>query len=56
MKQNQDTYKEVEIFQYDNFVARVYSPILTPEERAKRMKEIERAALQLILAAQKSNK
>lgn len=54
MKQHEDTYKEVRTFHYSNAVVRVHIPDLTPEEREKRMKEIERAALRLILSAQKS--
>ena len=47
MKQK-DTYKEVKVFHYDNAVVRVHIPDLTDEERARRMKEIERAAAQLL--------
>lgn len=34
-----------------NVVIRVHRPELTPEERERRMAEIERAAVNLILAA-----
>ena len=47
-----DTYKEVRVFQYDNAVVRVHIPDLTSDERSRRMKEVERAALQLILESQ----
>lgn len=34
-------------------IVRVHRPDLTPEERAKRMKQIEKAATNLIVAARK---
>jgi hypothetical protein len=46
-----DTYKEVRVFQYDNAVVRVHIPDLTPDEQNRRMKEVERTAMQLILAS-----
>ena len=45
-----DTYKEPITISQGNIVARVYRPILTPEEEARRMKEISKAAGQLILS------
>ena len=48
-----DTYKEVKVFHYENAVVRVHIPDLTAEERSRRMKEVERSALQLILARKK---
>ena len=48
-----DTYGEPEIFQGDNIVARVYSPILTDEERARRMERIKQAAVRLVLSEKK---
>lgn len=47
MKQ-QDTYGEPQIFKFPGMTVRVYRPILTDEERARRMKEIEKAAAALI--------
>ena len=44
----QDTYKEVRTFCRDGVVARVHIPDLTEEERARRMREIERAAARLL--------
>lgn len=46
-----DTYKEVRVFQYDNAVVRVHIPDLTPDEQNRRMKEVERTAMRLILAS-----
>jgi hypothetical protein len=45
-----DTYGEPEIIQGDNIVAYVYSPILTPEERDRRMERIKQAAVRLVLS------
>ena len=45
-----DTYGEPEIIKYKNIVATVYSPILTDEEREKRMEKIKQAAVRLVLS------
>lgn len=50
MEKNQDTYGEPEIFVYKNCIATVYSPILTEEERARRMERIKQAAIRLVLS------
>ncbi len=49
MKQN-DVYKEVKTFHYENVVVRVHIPELTDEERNRRMKEIAHAAGRLIMS------
>lgn len=46
----QDTYKEVRTFHYDNAVVRVHIPDLTPEEKERRMKEVTKAAVDLLLS------
>jgi hypothetical protein len=43
-----DTYKEVREFNFPNLKARVFIPDLTPEERAKRMKQIHNQAAKLL--------
>ena len=48
-----DTYGEPEIIRKGNIVAKVYSPILTDEEREKRMEKIKQAAIRLVLSAEK---
>lgn len=48
MKTCQDTYKEVRVFEYPNMTVRVFIPDLTEEERARRMKRIEKAAIELL--------
>ena len=45
-----DIYGEPEIIKHGNVIATVYSPILTDEERARRMEHIKQAAIRLVLA------
>lgn len=47
MKQ-QDTYGEATVIVTGNVIAKVYHPILTPEERERRMKIIAKAAAELL--------
>ena len=47
MKQ-QDTYTEAKTFTYPGIVAKVYFPILTEEERQRRMAEIAKSAERLL--------
>lgn len=53
-KVEKDTYKEIKTFEYPNFIVRVHIPDLTKEERARRMKEIEKAAINLLKAEQRT--
>ena len=48
-----DVYGEPKIIKKGNITARVYSPILTEEERNRRMEKIKQAAIRLVLAAEK---
>ena len=48
-----DVYGEPEIIKRGNIVARLYTPILTDEERARRMERIKQAAVRLVLAAER---
>ena len=48
-----DTYGEPEIIVGNNIVATVYSPILSDEEREKRMEKIKQAAVRLVLSEKK---
>ena len=48
-----DIYGEPEIIRKGNIVAKVYSPILTDEEREKRMEKIKQAAIKLVLSKEK---
>lgn len=52
-----DIYGEPEIIVHANGnISRVYRPILTDEERARRMKRIEHSAAELIKAQWKAQK
>ena len=44
----QDTYGEPKIFTYPGIIAKVYSPILTEEERQRRMATIAKSAERLL--------
>lgn len=48
-----DIYEEPIIFEYPNMTVRVFRPILTDEEREKRMKAIRKAAVDLVLSERK---
>ncbi len=45
-----DLYGEPVIIKTNNVVARVYSPILTDEERERRMKIFKQASVRLVLS------
>ena len=51
MKQ-QDKYSEPKVFTYPGVIAKVYSPILTDEERARRMARIAKSAEMLLKAGE----
>ena len=48
-----DTYKEAKVIEFPNMVARVFSPILTEEERNQRIKKIHKAAAGLLISAER---
>ena len=50
-----DIYGEPEIIEHKNIVATVYSPILTEEERKRRMEQIKTAAVRLVLSKNEVN-
>ena len=50
IKIKEDTYGEPEIIRYKNIIATVYSPILTDEERERRLELIKQAAVSLVLS------
>ena len=52
MKQK-DQYSEPTIFTYPNIVAKVYSPILTDEERQRRMARIAKSAERLLTSKER---
>ena len=43
-----DKYSEPKTYTYPGVVAKVYSPILTEEERAKRMERIAKSDIRLL--------
>lgn len=47
----QTTYKEVLVIESSKAIVRVYSPELTEEERARRMKQVRKAAEALLKGA-----
>ena len=47
-----DVYGEPEIIRKNNIIAKVYSPILTDEERERRMEMIKQACVRLVLSAE----
>ncbi len=51
--QGQDTYIHIKTFEFDGMVARVFSPVLTDEERKKRMQKIHDAAANLLKEVKK---
>ena len=51
---NEDVYGEPTIMRRGNIVARLYTPILTDEERERRMNLIKQAAVRLVLNAEKA--
>ena len=53
MAKVQDVYGEPDIITYGHITAKVYSPILTEEERARRMELIKQAAVRLVLYGKK---
>ena len=55
-KKCQDVYGEPEIFYYPNAIVEVYRPILTEEERERRMERIKEAAVRLILSAEENKR
>lgn len=44
----QEQFQEAKIITFPGMVARVYSPVLTEEERARRMKAIHNQAAELL--------
>lgn len=51
---SQDVYYEKPtVFEFPNMTVRVFRPVLTDEERARRMKEIKKAAVELVLSREK---
>lgn len=56
MKKGQDVYQEPQIITFPGMIVRVYRPVLDDEERARRMKQITKAASDLLLDVMKKKK
>lgn len=56
MRRQQDTYKEVKVYESPGWVVRVHIPDLTPAERSQRMEEIKKAAADLVFSTRKGRK
>lgn len=56
MRQSQDTYKEVRVFEYPNAIVRVYIPDISDEENERRMERVRKAAADLLREALKNEK
>lgn len=48
MAKGQDVYMEPQVMTFPGMTVIVYRPVLTEEERAKRMKAVEKASAQLL--------
>lgn len=53
MKKNKDIYMEPEVYQHNNCIVKGYHPILTEEERARRMEKIKQAVIALLIESEK---
>lgn len=51
-----DVYGEPTIIKTGNIIAKVYSPLLTDEERERRMDRIKQACFGLVLSAERKEK
>ena len=54
MKTCHDVYMEPEVYRHNNCIVRVYRPILTDEERARRMEAIKKATVDLVIATERA--
>ena len=48
-----DIYGEPEVIKLGNIIARVYSPILTEQERERRIAAMRKASVQMVLSKYK---
>ena len=48
MGRTADTYKETREFIYDDMIVRVHIPDITEAERTRRMKQVQKAACELL--------
>ena len=48
----EDEYYDPVVYKYDNATVKVYRPILTEEERERRMERIKAAAVRLVMSVE----
>lgn len=53
MKKRQDIYMEPEVYHHNNCIVRAYRPILTEEERTRRMEKIKQTVIALLIESEK---
>ena len=53
--QNQTEYIHTKTIEMPGMIARIYSPVLTDEERKRRMKRIHDAAAELLKSQERKN-
>ena len=51
-----DTYGEPTVLEYPNAIVRVYRPILSDEEQTRRMRQVYKAAEELLKDVQKGGR
>lgn len=56
MGKNQDIYSEPKVFTYENCIVRVYSPVLTEEERERRMNALKKTTANFMKAVMKAER
>ena len=49
-----DIYGEPEIIKYKNIIAKVYSPIITEEEKERRLAAMRKASVSMVLSKGKT--
>lgn len=54
--QNQTEYIHTKTIEFPGMIARIYSPVLTDEERNRRMKRIHDAAAELLKSQERTKK
>ncbi len=55
MSKCNDTYKEVKVMEHPLGIIRVHIPDLTPEERERRMQQIKKAAVDIVVKGKIKN-
>ena len=56
MKESKDVYMEPIVYNSDKCTVRVYKPILTEEERARRIEAIKKALVEFYIAVEREKR